>query len=102
MTSVNMPRDDAALHATKTTDRTVKETQPYPITPAVQPHEDVTRAPRKNPLKAQQRRKQERRKENRPVLLDTRSGHDRRNAGDQQNAESESDNTQNTGINIYT
>jgi hypothetical protein len=103
MTSVNMPRDDAALHTTKATpNRSVKETQAYPTTQAVQAHEDVTHAPRKNPQQAQQRRKQERRKENRPVLLDTRSGHDRRNAGAQQKAESETDNTQSTGINIYT
>lgn len=104
MTSVNMPRDDAALKTTKTaTNRTVKEIQPYPATPAVQAHEDATQAPQKNPQKPQQRRKYERRKENRSVLLDTRSGHDRRNVVDPQNADSEeADNTKSTGINIYT
>jgi hypothetical protein len=103
MTSVNMPRDDAALHTTKTaSNRTVKETQPYPATPAVQAHEEATRAPRKNPQKSPQRRKFERRKDNLPVLLDTRSGHDRRNAIDSHSAESEDENSTNTGIDIYT
>ena len=102
MTSVNMPRDDAAIHATKTaTNRTVKETQPYPTTQAVQAHEDVARAPRKNPQKPKQRRKRERRKANAPVLLDTRSGHDRRNVIDPQNADTDDDKPKRTGIDIY-
>ena len=103
MTSVNMPRDDAAINATKTaTNRTVKETQPYPTTQAVQAHEDAIRAPRKNPQKSQQRRKRERRKEITPVLLDTRSGHDRRNAADPQNVDTDDDKPKSTGIDIYT
>lgn len=108
MTSVNMPRDDAAIHATKTaTNRTVKEVQPYPTAQAVQEHEDVTHAPRKNPPQSQQRRKHERRKEDSPVLLDTRSGHDRRNIvgqqnSDQQDADNATDDKKSTGINIYT
>jgi len=102
MTSVNMPRDDAAIHTTKTaTNRTVKETQPYPTTPAVQAHEDVARAPQKNPQKPKQRRKRERRKANAPVLLDTRSGHDRRNAADPQNVDTNDDKPKRTGIDIY-
>lgn len=103
MTSVNMPRDDAAIHTSKTaTNRTVKETQPYPTTQAVQAHEDVARAPQKKSQKAKQRRKRERRKEHAPVLLDTRSGHDRRNVIDPQNADTKDDDQKPTGINIYT
>jgi hypothetical protein len=103
MTSVNMPRDDAAIHSTKTaTNRTVKETQPYPEAHAVQAHEDAAQAPRKHPQKAQQRRTHERRQEDEQVLLDTRSGHDRRNAADPQNADDEDDDKKSSGINIYT
>ena len=80
----------------------MKETQPYPTTPAVQEHEDVAHKPQKNPQKASQRRKDERRQENTPVLLDTRSGHDRRNAADPQNADTDDDNPKSTGIDIYT
>lgn len=103
MTSVNMPRDDAAIHATKkATNRTVKETQPYPTTQAVQAHEDVAHAPQKNPQKNPQRRKHERRQEDVPVLLDTRSGHDRRNVAESQNADTDDDKPKSTGIDIYT
>ena len=105
MTSVNMPRDDAAIHTSKTTNnRTVKEAQPYPETRAVQEHENVINAPRKKPAARLHRRKGERRKKNTAVLLDTRDGHDRRNIGNQAAAETAEDgNEQNsTGINIYT
>ncbi len=104
MTSVTMVENDsAALHTSKKTDnRNVKEVQAYPTAQAVQEHEDVVQAPRKNPQHSQQRRKHERRHENTPVLLDTRSGHDRRNVVDSQNAEADEKDKKNTGVNIYT
>ena len=101
MTSINMPRDDAALHSTKSSpNRTVNETQPYPTTQPVQKEKDVTSAPPKKPQANQQRRKRDRRKKDIPVLLDTRSGHDRRNAAQDDEQGKADDKT--SGIDIYT
>ncbi len=105
MTSVTMvTNDSAALHTTKTNNRNVKETQAYPATPAVKTHEKAVPAPQQNVKRNQrQRRKQERRQQQKPVLLDTRSGHDRRNMV---NAQTEiTDTTENeqpvTHIDVY-
>jgi len=107
MTSVTMvTNDSAALHTTKTSDnRNVKEVQAYPSSPAVKPHEDATTAPRQKVKRNQrQRRKQERRRQQTTVLLDTRSGHDRRNVIASQTTETENTGTTpaTTGIDIYT
>ncbi len=84
MTSVNMPRDDAAINTnTKTVaKRDVKPTEPYPATLPVKKHEEGhVAAP---PVQARQQRRQgDRRQKDEPVLLDTRTGHDRRKGGEQ-------------------
>lgn len=107
MTSVNMPRDDAAnrIDSKAVADRSVKAIDGYPRTQAVKPHEDVTLAPQQQtPRKRSQRRKQERRKKRQPVLLDTRSGRDRRNAAQAGNVSVEGDTAkgEKTGIDVYT
>lgn len=105
MTSVNMPRDDAAnrIDTKAVADRTVKEVEAYPSTQPVKPHEDVTQAPRQTPRKQAQRRKQERRKKKRQVLLDTRGDSDRRNAAQASSIEVEGENKKSgkTGIDVY-
>ena len=104
MTSINMPRDDAALliDTKAVADRNVKEVNAYPGVQPVTPHEDVTQAPRRQPHKQKQRRTQERRKAKQKVLLDTRSGHDRRNAVHSASVEIEGDTGTNpTGIDVY-
>jgi hypothetical protein len=107
MTSVNMPRDDAAtvVNTKALSEHNVKAVDAAPTVQPVKAHEDVMAAPqRRTPArKAEQRRKQERRKEKRAVLLDTRSGRDRRNAlhGDRPEIEGEAP-TGNTGIDVYT
>jgi len=106
MTSVAMVENDsAALHTQKTAEtRSVKETQPYPASPAVKAHEDTMTAPRQKVKRNQrQRRKQERRQQQKPVLLDTRSGHDRRNVIAAQTTRNKNDNSPRpaAGIDIY-
>jgi hypothetical protein len=89
MTSVNMPRDDAALRIDPKAPRArnVNPLEPYPAAQPVQPHEEPTTAPKKPAgRKPQQRRKGERRQKNQPVLLDTRSGGDRRKSAQQETA----------------
>ncbi len=84
MTSVNMPRDDAAINInTKTVaKRDVKPTEPYPTTPPVKKHAERHEAV--PAIQSRQRRRQgERRQKDEPVLLDTRSGHDRRTRDEQ-------------------
>ncbi len=102
MTSVTMvTNDSAALHTTKTNNRNVKETQAYPATPAVKAHEKAAPAPQQNVKRNQrQRRKQERRQQQKSVLLDTRSGHDRRNMGNTQTVTSENEQPV-THIDVY-
>ncbi|HEB92641.1 MAG TPA: hypothetical protein ENI94_04080 [Gammaproteobacteria bacterium] len=84
MTSVNMPRDDAAINInTKAVaKRDVKPTEPYPATPPVKKHaEGHVAVP---PVQSRQQRRQgDRRQKDEPVLLDTRSGRDRRKRGEQ-------------------
>ena len=106
MTSINIPRDDAARINPRTlADEAVKETAPYPRTKAVTPHDDVTQAPRRQQpsRQKQQRRKGDRRKQNKSVLLDTRSGHDRRNAmrSRQEDSDDKNNDTGSTGIDVY-
>ncbi len=78
LTAITLPNDDAAiLKDTKTvTPRTVNQVQPYPT---VQPRDGSAEAPKSPVHKLSQQRREERRKNQTPVLLDTRSGHDRRN-----------------------
>lgn len=105
MTSVNLPRDDAAnrIDTKSVADRSVKQVEPYPTVQPVKEHEDVTNAPTRIPQRSMQRRKQERRKKDVPVLLDTRVGHDRRNASNTANSEQEDASEENsrTGIDVY-
>ncbi|NOX76342.1 MAG: hypothetical protein GXP17_06960 [Gammaproteobacteria bacterium] len=78
LTAITLPNDDAAvLKDTKAiTPRTVSQVQPFPT---VQPRDGSAEAPKPPVRKLSQRRKAERRKTKDAVLLDTRSGHDRRN-----------------------
>ena len=105
MTSINIPRDDAAtrIDTKAVAERTVEQVNPYPTVQPVKAHEEVTEAPPQTPRKQTQRRKGERRKAQRPVLLDTRSGHDRRNAAQNANIELEGEQPaeNKTGIDIY-
>jgi len=105
MTSVTMvTNDSAALHTTKTDNRTVRETQAYPASQPVKAHENAAPVPRQNVKRNQrQRRKQERRQQQKPVLLDTRSGHDRRNIRKPQTTASETngDGQPVVGIDVY-
>jgi len=98
MTSVNMPRDDAAIKIdTKAVaKRNVKPTEPYPATPAVKGHEGGHVAV--PPIQPRQRRRQgDRRQRDEPVLLDTRDGRDRRKRGEQD----DDDDTQTGHIDVY-
>ena len=84
MTSVNMPRDDAAINIdTKAVaKRNVKPVEGYPVTPPVREQEHGHGAV--PPVQARQRRREgERRQRDEPVLLDTRGGRDRRKQGEQ-------------------
>ncbi|VAW96787.1 hypothetical protein MNBD_GAMMA20-1279 [hydrothermal vent metagenome] len=98
MTSVNMPRDDAAINInTKAVaKRDVKPTEPYPATPPVKEHEEGhVAAP---PVQARQQRRQgDRRQKGEPVLLDTRTGRDRRKGGKQD----DDDDTRASHIDVY-
>jgi hypothetical protein len=105
MTSVNMPRDDAATKITsKTTTRTVNPVEPYSNVQPVEAHEDVTQAPPRKTRKQDERRGKDRRQKNEPVLLDTRSNHDRRNAAAKGDIEIEDENssTNKTGVDYFT
>ncbi len=98
MTSVvNMPRDDAAINIdTKAVaKRNVKPTEPYPATPPVKEHEGGHVAV--PPVQPRQRRQRDRRQKDEPVLLDTRTGRDRRKASKQDS----DDNTQTGHIDVY-
>ena len=106
MTSVNMPRDDAAnlINSKALPDNSVKEVSPYSTVQPVKPHEDVMQAPQRRqlPRKISQRRKGERRKQKQQVLLDTRSGRDRRNVVSSEALEIEGDGqTGIAGIDVY-
>ena len=105
MTSVNMPRDDAATKiASKSTDRTVNPVEPYPKTDPVTVHKDVLQAPKRKVHKQDERRGRDRRQKEAPVLLDTRSSHDRRNLAAQGEIEIENEDTstQKTGVDYFT
>lgn len=105
MTSINIPRDDAAsrIDTKAVSERTVQQTNPYPTVQPVKAHEETTKAPLQPPRKQTQRRKNERRKSQQAVLLDTRSGRDRRNAAQNTNIELEGDKPadNSTGIDVY-
>jgi len=79
MTSVNMPRDDASIKLDPKTvaKRDVKQVEAYPETPPVK---EDDKAPVATPpvRPKRQRRQGDRRQKDVPVLLDTRSGRDRR------------------------
>lgn len=105
MTSINIPRDDAATQIKSTpAEREVQPTAPYPKVQPVTAHEDVTQAPPRQARKQAEQRARDRRKQNVPVILDTRSGHDRRNAAAQKDIEIEEENASSgkTGVDIYT
>lgn len=106
MTSINIPRDDAAskINTKAVGNRTVTPVEPFPTTQPVKAHEDTIAAPKQQTSKNQQRRKQARRAQEASILLDTRSGHDRRNANNVDSSEEEESNTEKnarTGINVY-
>jgi len=105
MASVTMiGNDDTALHTTKTNNRSIKETQPYPASQPVKAHEKTPHAPQQKIKRNQrQRRKQERRRQKQSVLLDTRSGHDRRNISAAQTITTENGSNKQpaTGIDIH-
>ena len=105
MTSINIPRDDAAtrIDTKAVAERTVEQTNPYPTVQPVKAHEEATETPPKTPRKQVQRRKGERRKTQQPVLLDTRSGRDRRNVAQNANVELEGEEAaeNRTGIDVY-
>lgn len=102
MTSVTMvTSDNAALHTTRTDNRNVRETQAYPASQSVKTHKDARSASQQNVKRNQrQRRKQERRQQQKTVLLDTRSGYDRRNISHSGAAETE-DEQPLTRIDVY-
>ncbi len=102
MTSVTtVANDSAALHTTKTNNRNVKETQAYPATQAVKAHGNAAPVPQQNVKRNQrQRRKQERRQQQKSILLDTRSGHDRRNIDNAQTVTTENEQPV-THIDVY-
>lgn len=81
MTSVNLPRDDAGLRIDPKTvaKRDVKQAEAYPEVQPVKEHDEnqapVAPVQRREPRK---RRQGDRRQKDVPVLLDTRSGGDRR------------------------
>lgn len=106
MTSINIPRDDAAtkIDTKAVADRTVKQVAPYSSTQAVKGHEDATQTPPRQARKQTEQRKKDRRQLGVPVILDTRSGHDRRNVAAQKDVEVEDENTLpgKTGVDIYT
>jgi len=94
MTSVNMPRDDAATKITsKSTERTVNPVEPYSKTQPVTSDEGVTQAPQREARNQDERRGRNRRQKDAPVILDTRDNHDRRNAAAQGKIDSEDENT---------
>ncbi|HHI94562.1 MAG TPA: hypothetical protein ENK04_13800 [Gammaproteobacteria bacterium] len=105
MTSVTMvTSDDAALHTRKTNSRNVKETQAYPTSQPVKAHENAPHTPQQKIKRNQrQRRKQERRQQQKSVLLDTRSGHDRRNIKNTETVTTENNSNEQpaAGIDIY-
>ena len=105
MTSVNMPRDDAATKvASKSTERTVNPVEPYPKSQPVTANEDATKAPPRKPRKKDERRGKDRRRQTVPVMLDTRSQHDRRNLAAQGDVDIENENTsaKNSGVDYFT
>lgn len=94
MTSVNMPRDDAATKITsKSTERTVNPVEPYSKIQPVTADEGVTQAPPREARKPDERRGRNRRQKDTPVILDTRVNHDRRNAAAQEKIDIEDENT---------
>lgn len=104
MTSVNMPRDDAATKITsKSTERTVNPVDPYSKTQPVTAHEGVTQAPPPKVRHHEERRGRNRRQKDAPVILDTRDNHDRRNAAAQEKIDTEDGNpsSKKTGVDDY-
>ncbi len=84
MTSVNLPRDDAAImiDTKAVAKRNVKPAEGYPVTPPVKENEQGHTAP--TPAQPRKRRREgDRRQRDEAVLLDTRSGRDRRRRGEQ-------------------
>ncbi len=104
MTSFNVHNDDAGLQIRPTPGRTVKEVQAYAGGHAVQGDENATEAPKQADRK-ERRRKRDRRHQKDAVLLDTRSGHDRRNASINESSETRNDTPEagsTSGIDVYT
>lgn len=105
MTSVNMPRDDAATKiANKSTNRTVNPIEPYSKANPITAHEDVLQAPVRKTRKQDERRGKDRRQKEVPILLDTRSSHDRRNLAAQGEIDIEDEDTsvKKTGVDYFT
>ncbi len=80
MTSVNMPRDDAAIWIdTKTVaNRNVKQAEPYPEVQPVKEHDEGHTSVPPVVREKKQRRHGDRRQKDEPILLDTRDGRGRR------------------------
>lgn len=105
MTSVNMPRDDAALRIDPKAPqaRNVNPAEPYPAVQPVSPKEEGVQAPPPQARQPQQRRHGERRQKDETVLLDTRSGRDRRKSAQRNdNAEAEEKAMPAKHIDVYT
>lgn len=103
MTSVNMPRDDAVLKIDPKapTNRNVKEVEPYPAVQPVQKHEEATQAPSAGTPRPQRRRGKDRRQRNEKVLLDTRSGPNRRRMGEDDSADENGEDAAGQNIDVY-
>jgi hypothetical protein len=103
MTSINIPRDDAATLVKSTaTEREIQPASPYPKVQPVTAEEEASQAPPRQARRQIERRRRNRRQQESSVPLDTRSGHDRRNAARQDSSDSEDNDDAATGIDIYT
>lgn len=104
MTEVKMPRDDATIlvNAKAIADRTVHPVDPTPKTQPVMPHEETPAASQAAPSRPKKRRQGERRRKDMPILLDTRSGDDRRGGTPEDDAEEEDgQGRKGPGIDVY-
>ncbi len=89
MSSMNIPPDDAALRARPSGDetRSVKPVAAYPVISPIQSHEEGHTAVRPLHPRPPRRRQGERRRRDEPVLLDTRTGGERRAGGARDDAQ---------------
>jgi hypothetical protein len=99
MSSFNVNNDDAAFRLRPSNSRAVKEVQAYPIATPAQKDERNAKNTQKT-QREERRRERERRHQSRQVLLNTRSGHDRRNVTN--GSTEDSGKKTKTGISVYT